>query len=435
MVSFLRNSFNMIKPIFVLATLIISTEAITQDNPPLREPFFISSKIKFRQRDLSQDTQFIEKFNDKYGDIELKYNLNRMLYGTIVSKEQELFTKQKKSKQERTFLKISSCLKRVLDISPRGPNQETFKVDDCYSIYNVKPVLFFQTFSGEKLTNKEKLLSDGDELSKLLGSIEDNFVDKSIIPKFEEYLEAKNRKIKIENGGLDELKAKISQLEEELMRRKKFDELVEKKLMSCKSEMTLPFKEFKEVKPSNDFAYEAANDLLMSVANDYKITNHTYYSINEDNVGDIFTQLTFKGYCTDKSIEDVSTNCKEEKSDLEKISTIFETCTKREESIEYLSGMSSLTDIFNMGTDPNKKKQDLENLRRVVVSNLYQGISVTANMDQKNHSIIGIKEVNGVCKYQIRDFSKKETYWLKESEVLDRLKEIKYLVRYTRPQD
>ncbi len=395
---------------------------MAQDAPPSREPFFISSKIRLLERDIKNESDFLANFNAKYGSIEEKFNLNRALYNEILNKEKALEDKAKKTKQEKSFLKMSYCLKSTLDYAPKNNNLLTYKVEDCYRIYHVKPNLFTET-------NPE------DQLSKLLGSLGQNFVDENFSGSVQDYIEAKARKERIENGLIDAYKNKISKLEQELDRRKKFDAMIEKNLMGCKTELTIPLKDFKDVKPSENYAYEAANDLLMSVTSDYKISNHTYYNINKTTVDDIFTDLIFKGYCTDRPRQESLENCEEDKSDLEKVATIFESCFDRDQNANNLTGMSSLSDYFKKTSDVKEKKQDLENLRRTVVTNLSQGITVTAKIDKKNNSIIGIKEDKGVCKYQIRDFSKKETYWISESELLERLNEIKYLVRYTRPED
>jgi hypothetical protein len=406
-----------------------------QDAPPSRESFFINSKLKFRQRDLDTATNFINDFNKVYGATETKYKQHRDLVELISKKEEEIKLKANKSKQEKSFLKISSCLQDVLSVGPKKAGMDPFNIDDCYAIHRVRPILFLQSIDGTKLSNVSDLSASGDDLSKFVHLIDNNTVDKNSQVAYKDYLEALERKNKLENGGINRIKEKIHLLEQEKIRREKFDLMIESKLMTCKTELKLPLNDFSTVKPTSDFAFEVANDLLMTVTNDYKVSSHTYYSVDRSEVQDIFTSVTFKGYCTDKPKIDSIETCTDEKSDFDKIVSIAESCQNKEQNAETLQGISCLSLGGKAIKDPKDKKQDLENLRRTVVTNLAQGLSVGAKIGNIHKSIIGIKEEKGVCRYLIRDFSKKESSWVNESDVYERMDEINSLVRYTRPED
>ncbi len=412
-----------------------SAELFSQDAPPSRESFFINSKLKFRQRDLQTANNFLNDFNKVYGATEAKYNQHRELIQLISQKESELKSRPKNNKQENSFLKMCSCLKEVLALGPKKTGFDPTNVNDCYVIHRVRPILFLQSIDGKKLSNVSDLTSSGDDLSKFVHLIDNNILDKSFQVAFNDYLEALERKNKLENGGIDKIKEKINLLEQEKIRREKFDLMVEGKLMNCKSELKLPLNDFSIVKPTSDYAFEVANDLLMTVTNDYKVSSHTYYSVDRSDVKDIFTSVTFKGYCTDKPKNDSIETCTDEKSDFDKIVSIAESCQNKEQNAESLQGISCLSLGGKAIKDPSDKKQDLENLRRTVVTNLAQGLSVGAKIGNIHKSIIGIKEEKGVCRYLIRDFSKKESSWVNESEVYERMDEINSLVRYTRPED
>jgi hypothetical protein len=426
----------MLKSLALFSVIIFcSADLYSQDAPPARESFFINSKLKFRQRDLEAATVFINDFNKVYGATESKYKRHRDLVDLISKKEEEIKLKANKSKQEKSFLKISSCLQDVMSVTPKKAGIDPFNIDDCYAIHRVRPILFLQSIDGKKLSNISDLTSSGDDLTKFVHLIDNNTVDKSSQDAFKDYLEALERKSKLENGGIDKIKEKINLLEQEKKRREKFDLMVEGKLMNCKTELKVPLNDFSTVKPSNDYAFEVTNDLLMTVTNDYKISSHTYYSVDRSDVSDIFTSVTFKGYCTDKPKHDPLESCLDEKSDLEKIVSISESCQFKEESAKNLEGISCLSSEAKVKKDPNDRIQQLENLRRDVVTNLAQGLSVGAKIGNIHKSIIGIKEEKGVCRYLIRDFSKKESSWVNESEVFEKMQEINSLVRYTRPED
>jgi hypothetical protein len=426
----------MLKSLALFSLIILcSADLYSQDAPPARESFFINSKLKFRQRDLEAATVFINDFNKVYGATESKYNRHRDLVDLISKKEEEIKLKANKSKQEKSFIKISSCLQDVLSVAPKKAGIDPLNIDDCYAIHRVRPILFLQSIDGKKLSNISDLTSSGDDLTKFVHLIDNNTVDKSSQDAFKDYLEALERKSKLENGGIDKIKEKINLLEQEKKRREKFDLMVEAKLMNCKTELKVPLNDFSTVKPSNDYAFEVTNDLLMTVTNDYKISSHTYYSVDRSDVKDIFTSVTFKGYCTDKPKHDPLESCLDEKSDLEKIVSISESCQFKEENAKNLEGISCLSSEAKVKKDPNDRIQELENLRRDVVTNLAQGLSVGAKIGNIHKSIIGIKEEKGICRYLIRDFSKKESSWVNESEVFEKMQEINSLVRYTRPED
>jgi hypothetical protein len=420
--------------LFTSLCIFVVLDLCAQDAPPSRESFFINSKLKFRQRDLEAAKVFLNDFKNVYGATEAKYKKHLELVDLISKKEEELKLKPKKSKQDNSFLKISSCLQDVLSLGPKKAGSDPFNIDDCYAIHRVRPMLFLQSIEGKKLNNISDLSSSGDDLSKLVHFIDNNIVDKSSQVAFNDYLEALERKNKLENGGIDKIKEKIHSLEQEKIHREKFDRMVEEKLMNCKTELKLPLNDFSTVKPSSDNAFEVANDLLMTVTNDYKVSGHTYYSVDRTDVKDIFTSVTFKGYCTDKPKHDPLESCLDEKSDLEKIVSIAESCQFKEENAKNLEGISCLSLGPKTINSPNDKKQELENLRRTVVTNLAQGLSVGAKIGNIHKSIIGIKEEKGVCRYLIRDFSKKESSWVNESDVFEKMDEINSLVRYTRPE-
>jgi hypothetical protein len=414
------------------ALALVLPEAYAQQSPPLREENVIKSKLFFIKNDLDEGTSFLANFKNIFGSTAEKHEKHRLVSEQILSKELEISAKKNKSGQEKSFLKIVPCLKELMSVKYKSSGWDADNLADCYLANKVNPNIFHQSVDGKRLYNKTQIHQAGDELSKLIDSIEDNTPTKETYGMFKNYLNALEEKKKLEGGLLDKLKQKENFYQQEYVYRKKVEFKVDMKMKSpCGAESIPDLGRFPDNKSNTEFASEASKDLLKSFNKELESSFHNDPSKDVKDICSIFNEMANTGDKINGSDE----TCKDETTVLEKIIQLNQVNIKEEVKTKKLNGISCLASPVSSFVSGNDQTNGLKKLQKIIYMNLVQGLAVGAKMNNSYSTVVGIKEISGACGYLIRDYSKKDLTWVSEKDFLEKLQEINTLTRDSRPED
>lgn len=402
---------------------------------PMGDAFFIKGGISSRKWFMEQNDKRLAEFPEKYAKVaEEKIEYEKALEAYI-KKITEIKSKTKHTKQEKAFLAVSKCLRPVMEGTPGkgGWGVANSKFTCAYST-NIDERLLRQTPKGKPLGEDKEIMEQGDEISKFYLFVTKNIPSEEEFKKFKEYegALASQKSMKEDN----EKKGKeIADLEKLLAKRIELDNRVENELMKCKTPLSLPLEKH-DTKLSGNGSSELIRDFFESAVKDVKIPDESYAKHQDKWVMRTWQELMNNGFCPEKIKETDCVNCQkqmEEKltqmEDFLKSKNEFKECSdKKWNGMAYKDIRVDLGPT-SLSVQNKDRKKGIEHMRKVVMTNLAQGLPVGAMRMDKFESIIAVRPEKNECHYQVKNYANGETFWIEEESFFEYLKEISQLNR------
>lgn len=344
---------------------------------------------------------------------------------------------KKRTKQEKAFHIMDRCLNNLFNNNKVNADS----VGQCAYISNVDPRLFRKSPKGKVLGESAEIQAEGDEISKFIDRVSNELPSKEKFVKFKELKNGIEHKAYLEKDFAN-AEAKIKLLEKDVADRKALDKLVAEEMMECKKEISVPDLDF--LKISENGSAELAKDLMETVTLEKDISTNSYLNVSGQSPCKAFDQLRVKGYCVEKKKKsrDISGDCESCHAKMGKmqgeelaahlaaiVQNEEEDCSDKKNIIHKQGNLICDTSMTNdVSFEKDKEKQILK-LRKIVATNVAQGIAVGKKQNDVYGSIVGMKTENGICKYQVRNLTNGKSKWVPETSVLDGLQELTQIIR------
>lgn len=422
-----------------LLLVVLTTTSFAQTKRPLADDFYAGSSLSSAKSNLKANREFVEKFTEKnsatMAEFE-KHQKNVKELETLTAKI-DAIPEKKRTKQEKAFAMMDRCMNDLFN----NKKVNADSVGQCAYISNVDPRLFRKSPKGKILGESSEIQAEGDEISKIIDRLSKEVPSKETFVKFKELKNGIEHKAHLEKTFAS-AEANIKQLEKDVADRKALDKLVAEELMDCKKEISVPDLDFQKL--SVNGSAELAKDLMETVTQDKDISTNSYLNISGLSPCKAFDELRAKGYCLEKKKKsrDISGDCESCHAKMGKmqgeelaahLSAIVqnekEDCSEKKSissKLGYILCDNSVTNEVRYEKDKNKQ---ILKLRKLVATNVAQGIALGKKQNDIYGSIVGMKNEDNVCKYQVRDLSSGKSKWVPEASVLEGLQELTQIIR------
>lgn len=403
----------------MLSAGILFPVAYAQYPVPMKDKFYLESELKSQEHFLKSNTEFVTTFEKKFAAEKKLHDKHEETLKKLEALVAKIKSKNKHNKQEKAFLRISTCISDRYH--KRKPNSmfSANVVSQCPYSKNVDPRLFRRTPNGKTLGDNNEVRQNGDELSKMFVFFEEHE------PGDEEFTRIKNYKNSLEHKavlekGLDKSRARIEELQKLVAYRKVIDRKV-KDLSDCKSELKLEIPALKS--KHLDYGQAGAQKDIL--------TGLTGLAISEDSVTHNYSKdfcksfdfLKELGFCPVPKQEADCPNCSgkihKDKSALEEIAFGESRCEDKKKFAK---------SIFHLSCEKSFVKA-VPDFREKVLVNLVQGMPVVLKDDQKYTTVLGIRNQGGKCEYLIRNYPDGIDSWKDETDVLKGVREVTSISR------
>lgn len=423
-----------------LFLIVLSTTAIAQIKRPMEEIFYLESSLSHAKTNLASNEAWVKSFDERHGALNAQYKIHQKNVKGIEALTARIksIPEKRRTKQEKAFFTMSRCIHELFNNERENVNS----VSHCAYVTNVDPLLFKQTSKGKILGESGEIQNMGDDISKMIDRLSNEVPSKEKFAEFKRLEGSSAHKEYLEKESFVRSNAEIKQIELAIAERKALDKLVNEELMDCKKEIALPELDYQKM--TQDGSAELTKDLLEAVTQQNDISTSSYLGTVGLSPCKAFNELRFKGYCLEKKKKsrEISGDCeschaKMGKMQGEELAAHLAAIVQNEK--EDCKGKGSVATKMgfihcdvgvtnNVRFEKDKAKQVLR-LRKLVATNIAQGIPVGKKQNDIYGSIVGIKNDAGVCKYQVRDLSNGKSRWVPETSILEGLQELNQILR------
>lgn len=423
-----------------LLLVLVTTTSFAQSKRPMKEIFYLESAHHALKSTMASNQGFVSSFNEKYAKTSSEFEKYRALVKEIdtFTSRIKIIPEKKRTKQEKAFVIMSRCVEGLFE----NQFNKVTNIAQCAYNSNVDPRLFRKSAKGKILGESSEIQSQGDEISKFVDKISALVPSSDKLKEFKSYESSAFHKEYLEKDYFVRSAVELKALEADIADRKALDKKVAEELMGCKKEIAVP--ELGYQKLSQDGSVELLKDLVETVTEEKDISTNSYLTTSGSSVCRKFDDITFKGYCLEKKKKsrDISGDCetcgaKMAKMQGEELASHLaaivdkenEDCKEKSKVRNRLGFVFCDVGITNdVRFEKNKEKQILK-LRKLVATNVAQGLPVGKKQNDIYGSIVGMKTEAGVCKYLVRDLSKGKSSWVPEASILEGLQELSHILR------
>ena len=398
----------------VSLTLFLGSLSVLAQPVPMKDQFYIESDLKFQEDTIKRNQEYLKNFSQKFSEAAKVYDSKQLVLGKLEVKVSELKQKKKLKKQEKSFLVVAGCIKDRFANRPGTSIVSASTVSQCPYSRNIDPRLFKRE----------------DELSKLFMELQDAEPSEKEHAEIKKYLQALDYKKTLESSSESNQK-KLKELQLLVKQRHSLDEKIEK-LSTCKKEVTLEYPVSKAEFYDRGEG-EVIRDLLAGITGEKSLDDSVGTTYISKDLCKFFDHLKTYGFCSAIKLETDCVNCAAKKtksiSDFEKITAEKHDCVDKKSNSKMLWGLvCNKSEANNIIWEKDKEKALLK-LRKLIATNLAQGLPVGVKKESKYSSVLGLRNNAGVCEYLVRKYPEAKESWTPESSLIKELEEVSFIKR------